>query len=80
VSKKTYWLNVSGSEIGDNLVRPYATEKELLRDWAKDAASFVKERGFNPESDDWYPYFQIEDKCGEISEIGFSEITGRRTA
>jgi hypothetical protein len=79
MSKKTYRLNISGGEIGDNLVRSYDTKKELLRDLAEDASDFLKECGVNPESDDWYPYFEVEDKYGEFSEISFSELTGRRT-
>jgi hypothetical protein len=89
MSRRKYWLNVSGPEIGDNLVCPYTSKKELRDRWWKDAAGFVRERGVEPVGGDWYPYFQIEylggELDGEFEEVSWLSVfgetrTGKRSA
>jgi hypothetical protein len=71
MSRRKYWLNVSGPEIGDNLVCHYDNKKELRNRWQKDAEDFVREQGVDPVADDWYPYVRVhfwgDKSCGDPS-------------
>ncbi|MDR1231137.1 MAG: hypothetical protein LBK61_07030 [Spirochaetaceae bacterium] len=74
MSRRKYWLTVSGPEIGDNLVCSYASRKELRDRWRKDAAGFAREREVEPVGGEWFPYFQIEYLGGEL-EGEFEEVS-----
>jgi hypothetical protein len=78
---KTYWLNISGMEIGDNVVAPYHNKKDLARNWRKDAADFLREAGVDAnDRTAWMPYFQVEEKNGDMDEISYDKLFERSVA
>ncbi|GHV93223.1 hypothetical protein AGMMS50268_37260 [Spirochaetia bacterium] len=73
---KTYMVNVVVLDWGDNLVSTYETIEEIKKNWFQDVNQFVTDNKINPDGDNWYPYFSVEEGNGDIHDLSFAELQG----
>jgi hypothetical protein len=71
---KNYMVNVVVNDWGDNLVSTYETIKEIQKNWFRDINQFVMDNQLNPEGDNWYPYFSVENEDGDIRDLSLQEV------